>query len=80
MPLRPATPLSILLGGAFVLLLLSVLSVPIIKNIPLGEYNGNTFGVFGFCPADGSCSSISIGYDIGKWLGDKVVIRTGGDL
>ena len=63
MILRPATPLTILLLGAFVLLLLSVLSTPIVKSIPLGTYKGTDFGVFGFCRADGSCSSIGIGYD-----------------
>ena len=38
--LRPATPLAILLGAAFALLLLSVLSTPIIKAIPLGQVAG----------------------------------------
>lgn len=69
MMLRPATPLSVLLAAAFVLLLLAVLSVPVIKAIPLGEHQGTTFGVFGYCKSDGSCSSISIGYDIGMSLG-----------
>ncbi|KAI0971978.1 pali-domain-containing protein [Xylaria arbuscula] len=64
--LRPATPLAILLFIAFALLLLSVLSTPIIKAIPLGVYKpGNTvvnFGVFGYCQGD-KCSAIEIGYD-----------------
>jgi hypothetical protein len=60
--LRPATPLSVLLFGAFVLLLISVLSVPIIKGIPLCTYQGVNFGVFGFC-TDTSCSKFEIGYD-----------------
>ncbi|RYP44803.1 hypothetical protein DL768_008761 [Monosporascus sp. mg162] len=60
--LRPATPLSILLFAAFVLLLLSVISTPIIKSIPLGIYDGYSFGVFGFCEAD-RCSPLEIGYD-----------------
>ncbi|RYP23678.1 hypothetical protein DL765_000974 [Monosporascus sp. GIB2] len=60
--LRPATPLSILLFAAFVLLLLSVISTPIIKSIPLGIYEGYSFGVFGYCKAD-ECSPFEIGYD-----------------
>ncbi|KAI9733402.1 MAG: regulator of ime2 [Cirrosporium novae-zelandiae] len=42
--LRPATPLSILLFAAFILLLLSVLSTPIIKGIPLASYEGTDYG------------------------------------
>jgi hypothetical protein len=61
--LRPATPLSVLFFAAFGLLLLSVLSTPIIKPIPLGTFKGVNFGVFGLCDADGTCSSIEIGYD-----------------
>ncbi|KAI0547575.1 pali-domain-containing protein [Xylaria curta] len=64
--LRPATPLAILLFAAFVLLLLSVLSTPIIKAIPLGNYKPDNgvvnFGVFGYCTGD-DCSPIEIGYD-----------------
>ncbi|KAI1434116.1 pali-domain-containing protein [Xylaria sp. CBS 124048] len=65
--LRPATPLAILLFLAFALLLLSVLSTPIIKAIPLGVYqpkNGGmvNFGVFGYCEGD-TCGPIEIGYD-----------------
>ncbi|KAI0454049.1 pali-domain-containing protein [Xylaria acuta] len=64
--LRPATPLAILLFVAFALLLLSVLSTPIIKAIPLGLYKPDNgvvnFGVFGYCKGD-ECSPIEIGYD-----------------
>ncbi|KAI0195615.1 SUR7/PalI family-domain-containing protein [Xylaria flabelliformis] len=64
--LRPATPLAILLFAAFVLLLLSVLSTPIIKAIPLGNYKSDNgvvnFGVFGYCRGN-ECSPIEIGYD-----------------
>ncbi|KAI0431811.1 pali-domain-containing protein [Xylaria sp. FL1042] len=64
--LRPATPLAILLFVAFVLLLLSVLSTPIIKAIPLGVYKPDdgvvNFGVFGYCRGS-ECSPIEIGYD-----------------
>ncbi|KAI1193028.1 pali-domain-containing protein [Nemania serpens] len=64
--LRPATPLAILLFVAFALLLLSVLSTPIIKAIPLGLYKPDggdvNFGVFGYCKGN-SCSPIEIGYD-----------------
>ncbi|EFX01939.1 pH signal transduction protein [Grosmannia clavigera kw1407] len=61
--LRPATPLAVVLFLAFALLILSVLSTPIIKVIPLGSYEGINFGVFGFCLADGSCSGVELGYD-----------------
>ncbi|KAI1322630.1 pali-domain-containing protein [Xylariaceae sp. FL0255] len=66
--LRPATPLAILLFAAFVLLLLSVLSTPIIKAIPLGTFNDANlgtvnYGVFGYCTAS-KCSGIQIGYDL----------------
>ncbi|KAK8877162.1 pH-response regulator protein palI/prr-5 [Apiospora arundinis] len=60
--LRPATPLTILLFAAFALLVLSVLSTPIIKAIPLGTFKGTSFGVFGWCRGD-TCSGIEIGYD-----------------
>ena len=60
--LRPATPLTILLVGAFVLLLISVVSTPIIKQIPLASFNGYDFGVFGYCQGS-DCSKIEIGYD-----------------
>ncbi|RYP07154.1 hypothetical protein DL764_002701 [Monosporascus ibericus] len=63
--LRPATPLSILLFAAFVLLLLSVISTPIIKSIPLGIYEGYSFGVFGYCELD-RCSPFEIGYDTSR--------------
>jgi hypothetical protein len=54
--------LAVLLFAAFGLLLISVLSTPIIKAIPLGTFKGVTFGVFGFCKPDG-CSAFEIGYD-----------------
>ena len=60
--LRPATPLTLLYLVSFVLLLLSTISAPIVKAIPLGAYNNCTFGVFGYCQP-GSCSSVSIAYD-----------------
>ncbi|OBT64510.1 hypothetical protein VE03_05299 [Pseudogymnoascus sp. 23342-1-I1] len=50
--LRPATPLTILLFAAFVLLLISVISVPIVKPIVLGEFDGVSYGVFGHCNGD----------------------------
>jgi hypothetical protein len=62
--LRPATPLSILFFIAFVLLLLSTLSTPVIRAIPLATYQGVNFGVLGYC--DGSkCVGPSIGYNTG---------------
>lgn len=62
--LRPATPLTILLLVAFILLLLSVISTPIIKAIPLATYKGVDFGVFGYCKSSG-CTGINVGYATG---------------
>ncbi|EMC98202.1 hypothetical protein BAUCODRAFT_23016 [Baudoinia panamericana UAMH 10762] len=59
--LRPATPLSIILFVAFVLVLLSTLSTPIIHAIPLGTLQGWNLGVFGYCKGD-TCSGYQIGY------------------
>jgi hypothetical protein len=67
MLLKPATPLTILLLAAFVLLLLSVLSTPIIQGIPLATFNDVDYGVFGFCKA-GQCTNIHIGYTTGMWF------------
>lgn len=64
--LRPATPLTVLLLLAFVLLLLSVISTPIVKTIPLGSFEGADFGVFGFC-RNSRCSGIKVGYSAGKF-------------
>ena len=61
--MRPATPLSVLFLAAFALLLLSTISTPIIKAIPIASHNGYTFGVFGYCQGS-KCSSIKIGYDM----------------
>jgi hypothetical protein len=63
--LRPATPLAIIFFLAFVLLLLSTISTPIIKAIPLGSYQGYDFGVFGWCNGNG-CEGPRIGYTTGK--------------
>lgn len=66
--LRPATPLTVLLAIAFILLLLSVLSTPIVKAIPLASFKNVDFGVFGYCKngPDGGCTGIKVGYTIGK--------------
>jgi hypothetical protein len=66
MTLRPraATPATVFLVAAFVLLLLSVISVPITKSIALGSFNGVSFGVFGYC-VNGKCSSVQLGYNPG---------------
>jgi hypothetical protein len=63
--LRPATPLAIIFFLAFVLLLLSTISTPIIKAIPLGSYQGYDFGVFGWCNGD-DCEGPRIGYTTGE--------------
>ena len=68
--LRPATPLSILLFVAFVLLLLSVISTPIVKGIPLATFDGIDFGVFGHCKGS-SCSGPQVGYSTGESMADR---------
>lgn len=62
--LRPATPLTVLLFVAFILLLISVISTPVVRSIPLASFQGLDFGVFGYCTS-GSCSGIKVGYAIG---------------
>ncbi|KAJ4205768.1 regulator of ime2 [Fusarium falciforme] len=69
--LRPATPLSILLFAAFALLLLAVLSTPVIEVIPLSDFDGIKYGVFGYCESGKGCSNIGIGYDTEKLVGDN---------
>jgi len=76
--LRPATPLTALLLAAFVLLLLSVLSTPIIKGIPLASFNGVDFGTFGFCKGS-KCSKIEIGYNTGKCIQRMLYFERGTD-
>src|SRR5271154_2381710 len=63
---RAATPATVFLLAAFVLLFLSCISVPITKTIALGSYNGATFGVFGFC-VNGVCSPVQLGYNPGTF-------------
>lgn len=74
--LRPATPLTFLFLVAFVLLLLSTLSTPIIHSIPLSKYGGYYFGVFGYCQVDGggpdTCHK-SLGYATRKLT--KTILR-----
>ncbi|KIV88215.1 hypothetical protein PV10_09132 [Exophiala mesophila] len=60
--LRPATPLTILLCISFVFLLLSVLSTPVIRAIPIATFAGVDFGVFGYCQPNNGCSGIRVGY------------------
>lgn len=62
---RPATPLTILLFASFVLLLLSVISTPVVKSIPIATFQGVNFGVFGYCKGS-QCSGIKIGYSTGS--------------
>ncbi|OKL61828.1 hypothetical protein UA08_02485 [Talaromyces atroroseus] len=62
MLLKPATPLSVLLFISFVLLLLSTLSTPVIRAIPLATYQNVDFGVFGYCRGS-TCSVARVGYD-----------------
>ncbi|EGP82724.1 pali pH response regulator [Zymoseptoria tritici IPO323] len=60
--LRPATPLSVIFFVAFVLLLLSTISTPVVRGIPLGRFQGYNFGVLGWCNDDGRCTGAQIGY------------------
>lgn len=62
--LRPATPLTVLLFVAFVLLLISVISTPVVKGIPLASFEGVDFGVFGYCGK--TCSGLKVGYATGR--------------
>jgi hypothetical protein len=71
--LRPATPLTILLFAAFVLLLISVISTPIVKQIPLASYGGYDFGVFGYCKGD-TCSNVEVGYNTGQCKTEECLI------
>lgn len=64
--LRPATPLAILFFVAFVLLLLSTISTPVVKGIPLASFRGVNYGVFGYCKGD-TCSSPQVGYKSSTW-------------
>jgi SUR7/PalI family len=66
MLLKPATPLSVMLFISFVLLLLSTLSTPVIKAIPLATYQNVDFGVFGYCKGS-TCSHARVGYDTGMY-------------
>ena len=67
--LRPATPLTILLFAAFALLVISVISTPIVKQIPLASFKDYDFGVFGYCnKKDNTCSNKEIGYDTSEWF------------
>ncbi|KAF2861490.1 pali-domain-containing protein, partial [Piedraia hortae CBS 480.64] len=59
--LRPATPLALIFLAAFVCLLLSTLSAPIIHSIPLGSYQGYNFGVLGYCNGN-DCHGPQLGY------------------
>ncbi|KAI2741078.1 hypothetical protein DTO012A1_4852 [Penicillium roqueforti] len=61
MLLKPATPLTILLLIAFALLLLSCISTPIVKGIPLATFKDVDYGVFGYCKGS-TCTNIHVGY------------------
>lgn len=61
MLLKPATPLTVLLLAAFALLLISVISTPIIKGIPLATFRNIDYGVFGYCKGD-QCTNAHVGY------------------
>lgn len=60
--LRPATPLAILFFGALVLTILSTLSTPIIKSLPLARFEDIDYGVFGACKGS-QCTGIKVGYN-----------------
>lgn len=66
MLLKPATPLTILLLVAFALLLLSVISTPIVKGIPIATFENVDYGVFGYCKGS-KCTDIHVGYTAGSY-------------
>ncbi|KAJ5220149.1 hypothetical protein N7468_009353 [Penicillium chermesinum] len=70
MLLKPATPLTILLVVAFVLLLLSCLSTPIVKGIPLATYENVDYGVFGYCQGS-KCTNVHVGYSVDSIQGES---------
>ncbi|KAJ5668342.1 uncharacterized protein N7477_006912 [Penicillium maclennaniae] len=76
MLLKPATPLTILLLVAFALLLISCLSTPIIKGIPLATYSNVDYGVFGYCQGD-VCTNIHVGYKDITSSGDEFNLPSG---
>ncbi|KAJ5548867.1 hypothetical protein N7513_006101 [Penicillium frequentans] len=61
MLLKPATPLTVLLLIAFALMLITCISTPIVKGIPLATYKNVDYGVFGYCDGD-KCTGIHVGY------------------
>ena len=63
--LRPATPLTVLLVAAFGLLLLSSLSTPVIKAVPIATFQGVQFGVLGYCKSASDCKGPMVGYSTG---------------
>lgn len=65
MLLKPATPLTVLLLIAFVLMLITCISTPIVKGIPLATYKNVDYGVFGYCDGD-KCTGIHVGYTSSK--------------
>ncbi|KAH8703507.1 SUR7/PalI family-domain-containing protein [Talaromyces proteolyticus] len=70
MLLKPATPLTVLLLAAFALLLLSTLSTPVIKQVPLATFKNVDFGVFGYCRGD-VCTPARVGYDTSNIFGTE---------
>ncbi|KAJ5710961.1 hypothetical protein N7488_005117 [Penicillium malachiteum] len=69
MLLKPATPLTILLLITFILLLVTCISTPIVKGIPLATYKDVDYGVFGYCDGD-KCTGIHVGYTSTSLAGD----------
>jgi hypothetical protein len=67
MLVKPATPLTVILLVCFALLLLSVLSTPVIKGIPIATFEDTSFGVFGYCRGS-SCTGFRVGYASGGFL------------
>ncbi|EMR10748.1 hypothetical protein PNEG_00897 [Pneumocystis murina B123] len=59
---RTITFATLSLIPAWILLLLSCLSVPITRFISLGSLNDLHFGVFGYCFAKGKCNVAQLGY------------------
>jgi len=63
MRIPPTTPVAVLVFAAFLLMLVTALSLSFDKGVPLGSFDGVLYGgLFGTCYAT-ACSSATFGYD-----------------
>lgn len=58
----------VLVGVAVVFQIFSVISAPVVSTIALCTYNGNRFGVFGWCNIQAQqCTPIRVGYELDSY-------------